>query len=84
LRNVVYTAIYAMSNIFIMFVIKNFMEVFFAERKGKFLFVLAYVSYPVLVTSVCFLFKTPIANVAANILSLMLITLVYTSSAKKN
>ncbi|MDR0918846.1 MAG: GHKL domain-containing protein [Oscillospiraceae bacterium] len=78
------TIIYVIANTFIAFGIDRFMKVFFDKRKTPLkIYLLSYIFYLAITSSISLIVKTPIFNLIATIATLFVITLNYESTKKK-
>lgn len=74
----IFKVIYIITYLFGMFYIRNFMTAFLGtEKTSKVLCGLSYLSYPIIVCTLYFTLNVPMLNLAANLLSLFIISLNY-------
>ena len=79
-----YNIVYLVSNVFMLYLIKNFVDIFLIfERKNLKLSVMAYIFYFVSVSGVYLIFNIPILNLITNLLAMFLICLCYEGTVPK-
>lgn len=79
-----YTAIYLITNLFIIVAINKFVHIFFETRKSKIPFlILSYAVYFILISLLYLLIDIPLITLIANFISFFVVTLNYKGTMKK-
>ena len=80
-----YDIVYTMGNLFMAYIIYKFMYIFYSELKvDKYIEILCYIVYFILITLVHTIVKIPIIVAVSNVILLCLLTLLYSVKIKKN